>query len=135
MDELAHKQAVTDLVARYADYCDRKDWAAVVGLFTGDAVFDAESVYGKTMRGPEELREFFETAPVASGHHPTSVYCTDISDTDASARMKMVVLFRSGLFSVDYDWQLRNEDGGLRIARQEISLVGKVLVGGDKSSE
>jgi ketosteroid isomerase-like protein len=135
MDEFAQKQAVTDLVARYADYCDRKDWAAVVGLFTDDAVFDAESVYGKTMRGPEELRKFFESATVAAGHHPTSVYCTDIAETDVSARTKMMVLFRSGLFSVDYDWQLRNEDGGLRIARQEINLVGKVPVSGDKSSK
>lgn len=126
MDESMVKQAVSDLVARYADYCDQHDWDAVVDLFTADAVFDAESVYGRTMTGPVELMDFFTSAPAAVGHHPTSVYCTEVGETAAASRMKMLVVFRSGLFSVDYAWDVVLVDGQWRIAHQTIALVGKV---------
>ncbi|MGW5147435.1 nuclear transport factor 2 family protein [Rhodococcus koreensis] len=128
MTDLSIKQAVNDLVAKYADLCDQQDWNAVAALFTPDAVFDAETVYGKTMAGTEELLQFFTSAPVAAGHHPTSVYCTEITDSAVTARMKMLVIFRSGLFSVDYLWNLVPSGSDLRIARQTISLVGKVTL-------
>ncbi len=131
--ELHHE--VANLVSKYADYCDQGDWSGVVGLFADDAVFDAEAVYGRTMTGSVELKDFFESAPVAVGHHPTSFYCTDAADDSVSVRMKMIVIFKSALFSVDYAWTLRCVDGELRIARQSIALVGKAsLAGGQRSS-
>lgn len=126
MDNIAIKQEVSDLVARYADLCDQHDWKAVTALFTSDAVFDASTVYGKTMTGSAELLDFYESAPIAVGHHPTSVYCTDLTESEVVARMKMIVIFRAGLFSVDYLWTLVPRGEGLAIAKQTISLVGKV---------
>lgn len=128
MTDLAAKQAIEEIAARYADGCDQQDWSAVLDLFEPDAVFDASSVYGQTMTGREELRKFFESAPVAAGHHPTSLYSTIDGDT-ASTRMKMMVLFRSGLFSVDYAWNLKRRADQWRIARQQITVVGKVPLG------
>jgi ketosteroid isomerase-like protein len=127
-DEIAGRLAIHDLVARYADRCDRKDWAGVVALFAPEAVFDAQTVYGRTMTGPDELLDFFENAPNAVAHHPTSHWSTFDGSDRASVRMKMLVIFRSGVFSVDYAWQVGATDGTWRIARQEISLVGKVAL-------
>jgi ketosteroid isomerase-like protein len=126
LEELAAKSAVQDLATRYAIACDRKEWDTVVGLFTPDGVFDAEAVYGRTMRGSAELRSFFDGAPVAAGHHPTNVLTT-LGQTDrAGAVMKMIVLFRSGIFSVDYTWRLARVEGDWRIEHQRIGVVGKV---------
>jgi ketosteroid isomerase-like protein len=125
---LAVKIAVLDLAAEYAIGCDRQDWAAVVELFTADAVFDAEAVYQRTMRGPAELRAFFESAPLAAGHHPTNVLTTVHGPDSATAIMKMLVLFRSGIFSVDYEWQLVMVGERWRIAHQRIAVVGKVAL-------
>jgi len=128
VEELAAKIAVQDLASRYAIACDRKDWDAVVGLFTPDGVFDADAVYGRTMSGSAELRAFFDGAPVAAGHHPTNVLTT-LEDTHrASAVMKMIVLFRSGIFSVEYTWRLIRADAEWRIEHQRIGVVGKVAL-------
>ena len=55
-DPISIKLAVDALVARYVDYCDTHDWAALVDLFEADGVFDTGDVYGRVMTGPEELR-------------------------------------------------------------------------------
>jgi hypothetical protein len=128
MNDIAIQQKVSNLVAKYADLCDQHDWKGVVALFTPDGVFDASTVYGKTMKGSAELLEFYESAPVAVGHHPTSVYCTSITDSEVVARMKMIVIFRAGIFSVDYLWTLVPCGEELSIAKQTISLVGKVAL-------
>jgi len=125
-EEIAGRFAVHDLVAQYADRCDQKDWTGVVGLFTPDAVFDAQSVYGRTMTGSAELLDFFENAPDAVAHHPTSHWSEFDGPDRAAVRMKMLVIFRSGVFSVDYAWQVVGSAGAWKIARQEIALVGKV---------
>jgi SnoaL-like domain len=125
-DPISIKLAVDALVARYVDYCDTHDWAALVDLFEADGVFDTGDVYGLVMTGPEELRAFYETAVVPLAHHATSVYLTEIGDGWVRARMKMITIFPSSLFSVDYDWTVTRVSGPWRIARQRISLVGKV---------
>lgn len=124
--ETSGRLAIHDLVARYADLCDRKDWRGVVSLFAPDAVFDAQAVYGRTMTGAAELLDFFENAPDAVAHHPTSHWSEFDGPDRASVRMKMLVIFRSGVFSVDYTWQVTCTGGAWRIARQEIALVGRV---------
>jgi hypothetical protein len=125
-DPISIKLAVDALVARYVDYCDTHDWAALVDLFEADGVFDTGDVYGRVMTGPEELRAFYETAVVPLAHHATSVYLTEISEGCVRARMKMITIFPNWLFSVDYDWLVTRASGPWRIARQRISLVGKV---------
>ena len=63
---------------------------------------------------------------VPLAHHATSVYLTEISERCVRARMKMITIFPNSLFSVDYDWRVTRASGPWRIARQRISLVGKV---------
>lgn len=128
MDALAELEArieIQELAARYGDNCDQKDWDGVVALFTPDGEFDAEGVYGRTMRGPEEIKEFFVGAPVAVAHHPTSLHTTFTGDDSGTTRIKMLVVFSKFLFSVDYSWDMRRYDGAWRIARQSITVVGK----------
>lgn len=121
------KLAIGEIVARYADYCDHGRWKDVVGLFAPDGVFDASKVYDKTMTGSAELHGFFESAPAAVGHHPTSWY-TEVDGDSATNRMKMFVIFKSGIFSVDYDWRLRREGDGWLIERQTIDVVGRLTL-------
>jgi hypothetical protein len=125
-DPVSIKLAVDTLVARYVDYCDTHDWAALVDLFEADGVFDTGEVYGRVMTGPEELREFYETAVVPIAHHATSVYLTEISPDWVRARMKMITLYPTRVFSVDYEWTVTRARGPWRIARQRISLVGSI---------
>jgi hypothetical protein len=125
-DPVSVKLAVDSLVARYVDYCDTHDWTSLVDLFEADGVFDTGDVYGRVMTGPEELRNFYETAVVPIAHHATSVYLTEVSSRRVQARMKMITVFPSSLFSVDYEWMVTRASGPWRLARQRISLVGKV---------
>lgn len=127
-EETIGRLAIHDLVGRYADHCDQRNWAGVVDLFTPDAVFDARTVYGRTMTGSAELLDFFENAPDAVAHHPTSHWSEFDGPDRAAVRMKMLVIFRSGVFSVDYAWQVAVTDGVWKIARQEIALCGKVAL-------
>jgi hypothetical protein len=125
-DSLATKIEIHELAARYADHCDHHAWSSVVDLFTEDAVFDAETVYGETWTGPVELMSFYEKAPVAVAHHPTSIYSSIEGPDKATAKMKMIVMFTKSIISVDYDWQLARVDEEWRIARQQITVVGRV---------
>jgi ketosteroid isomerase-like protein len=119
------KLEIHELAARYADLCDQGDWEAVVDLYTPDGVFDAQNTYGRVAKGHEELLDFYRSFPVAIAHHPTSLHST-IDGEVATTRMKMLVLFKAGTFSVNYDWQLRAVDGEWKIAHQGIAVQGKL---------
>jgi ketosteroid isomerase-like protein len=121
------KLEIHELAARYADLCDRGDWPAVVALYTENGVFDAKDTYGRVATGHDDLLDFYRSFPVAIAHHPTSVHST-IDGERATARMKMLVLFRAGLFSVNYTWQLRVVAGEWKIAHQAIGVQGKLDV-------
>ena len=129
LEQLEARVETAELAARYAQRCDAKDWNGVVELFTPDGSIDAETVYGCTCRGPAELLAFFENAPEAVAHHPTSVSTTVNGDGSVGAHMKMLVVFRRWLFSVAYDWRVVRTEAGWRIASQTIGVVGKVAVG------
>ena len=126
--DLADKIEIHELAARYADHCDHHEWPQVVELFTAESVFDAETVDGRTWTGPAELLSFYEEAPVAVAHHPTSIHTSVEGPDRASASMKMLVLFKRSIISVDYDWRLARIDGAWRIARQQIAVAGRVTL-------
>jgi ketosteroid isomerase-like protein len=119
------KLEIHELAARYADLCDQADWDAVVALYTDDGVFDAQDTYGRVATGHDDLLDFYKSFPVAIAHHPTSLYSTIDGDT-ATTRMKMLVLFKAGTFSVNYTWQLRAIGGEWKIAHQAIGIQGKL---------
>jgi len=129
LEQLEARLETGELAARYAQRCDAKDWKGVVELFTPDGVIDAQAVYGRTCRGAAELLDFFESAPEAVAHHPTSVSTEVQGDGSVGAHMKMLVVFRAWLYSVAYDWRVVRTEAGWRIAHQTFGVVGKVAVG------
>ncbi|TGD84345.1 hypothetical protein BayCH28_25905 [Mycolicibacterium sp. CH28] len=134
-DPVSARLAVDELVARYVDHCDTHNWSGVVALFEHDGIFDTGDIYNRVLRGPDELRNFYETTVVPLAHHATSCYLTGISSERITARMKMLTLFPGSAFSVDYDWTVTRAQGPWRIAHQKISLVAKVRLGATASPE
>jgi hypothetical protein len=131
IDRLEAKLDIQELAARYAYCCDHANWDQVVDLYTEDGVFDASTVYGKVYRGRTELLGFYENAPSAVAHHPTSQF-TEVRDTaTATTMMKMIVLFRRQAFSIDYQWELARADDSCT-TQQTISIVGKIALGAEQ---
>ncbi|MEM1402125.1 MAG: nuclear transport factor 2 family protein [Pseudomonadota bacterium] len=124
-DQTADKLMLAEIGARYCDACDRQDWDAALDLFTEDAFLDASSVYGKTFTGHKEIREFFESAPPCLGHHATGFYSDLSSETEATARLKMLTMFKRNTFTVDYEWKVTKSDGTWKIVRQSFAITGK----------
>jgi len=123
--ELGERMAILELTARYADTADHKDWKALTSMYTPNGVFEGGSVYGRAWRGQEEILDFYEHAPLATGHHPTGVYTVFDGDDRALTRLKMLVLFKSAIFTVDYVLQLAKVSGDWKIAHLEIAVVGR----------
>jgi hypothetical protein len=117
---------ISDVVARYADYCDHGQWEKAAGLFTHDGVFDAQEIFGEIVEGRPALAEFMSTRPPAVAHHPTTFYVDCIKDDEYHVRMKMLVLFDGALSSIDYMWVMTNVGEEVQIRRQEIGMVGRV---------
>jgi hypothetical protein len=132
IDRLKAKLDIQELAAKYAAYCDHANWDQVVDLYTDDGVFDASTVYGQVYRGRTELLAFYENAPSAVAHHPTSQFTEMRDDATATTSMKMIVLFKRQAFSIDYEWELAQADDRWRITQQTISVVGQVALGAEK---
>jgi hypothetical protein len=128
-----HQQGVwsriSDVVARYADYCDHGEWEKAAGLFTEDGVFDAEEIFGEVVQGRPALAQFMSTRPAAVAHHSTSFYVEGVKDDEYRVRMKMLVLFDGALSSIDYRWVMAEVGEELQIRRQEIAMIGRVANG------
>ena len=124
-EQIGDKLQLAEMGARYCDACDTQDWDAALALFTDDAFLDASAVYGKTFTGHAEIREFFESAPPCLGHHATGFYSDLADDSQGTARLKMLTLFKRNTFTVDYDWNVVKVDGVWKIARQSFQVIGK----------
>jgi SnoaL-like domain len=118
---------ISDVVARYADYCDHGEWEKAADLFTEDGVFDAQEIFGEVVQGRPELAGFMSTRPAPVAHHSTSFYVEGIKDDEYHVRMKMLVLFDGALSSLDYFWVMTEVGEELLIRRQEIAMVGRVV--------
>lgn len=128
LDALQAKIDISEMAARYAHAADHPGWDGIYALFAEDAVFDASAVYDRVMSGMPELRDFFENAPDAVAHHPTSQFTQVHEDGTAQSMIKMLVFFHRTVFSVDYEWQLRRQDARWLITRQTINVVGKAAL-------
>ena len=124
---------VSDVVARYADYCDHGEWGKAAGLFSEDGVFDAQEIFGQVVQGRPALEEFMATRPAAVAHHPTTFYIEAAKDAEYHVRIKMLVLFNGALSSIDYQWVMVEAGDDLQIRRQEIAMVGRVATGKPRS--
>jgi len=134
IDLIQAKLDIQELAARYAHHCDHPGWDGVVDLYTDDGVFDATTVYRAVYTGKEQLRGFYEGAPAAVAHHPTSQFTQVHDDGTATSSLKMIVLFHRQAFSVDYYWELASIDGQWKITKQTISIIGKVRFGAEQAA-
>jgi hypothetical protein len=125
LEQMQERLAILEFTARYADIADQKDWEALTALFTPAAVFEADSVYGRTYQGAEEILKFYQGAPVATGHHPTGVSTSFEPDGRARTRLKMLVLFGRALFTCLYDLTLVKVAADWRIDRLQLTVVGR----------
>ena len=125
IEQVADRLAIFELTGRYADRADQRDWEGLTGLFTPTAVFDGGTVYGQVYEGTEAIRGFYESAPLATAHHPTGVFTTFTDEHSARTRIKMLVLFRKVAFTVDYDVDVVKDAGTWMIDRLKITLVGR----------
>ena len=133
LDLIQAKLDIMELAARYGYYCDHPGWEDILNVFTDDAVFDASAVYGQVYTGKDELRAFYEGAPEAVAHHPSSQFTEVGDDGTAHTAIKMIVLFHRQAFSVDYDWDLVQRDGAWLIKRQTITVIGQVKLGAEQA--
>jgi hypothetical protein len=125
LEQVADRLAIFELTGRYADRADQRDWEGITALFTPTGVFDAETVYGAVYEGTDAIRGFYENAPLAVAHHPTGVFTVFEDPATARTRIKMLVLFPKVAFTVDYDWVVVKEAETWKIARQQITVVGR----------
>ena len=82
---MTNDDAIRDLIAAYALTLDADDVDACIELFTADGEF---VVFGKTLSGPEQIREMFTRAP--RGMHLTGVKLIDVRGTSATARTQVL---------------------------------------------
>jgi ketosteroid isomerase-like protein len=102
--ELAAREAVRDLVARYAHLVDRGRLDEVAALFTDDAVLEAGDL--PPARGRAAIRSLFADtggrlaaggAPALIRHHVTSVQVDVLGPDDAEAASYFQALTAGGL--------------------------------------
>ena len=87
LQEISDRIEIQDLLSRYTDAIDRRDWDALDGVFTPDAFIDYTSVGGASGNLPEikkfldESFKFFE-----STQHLIGSSVVDINGDEATSR-------------------------------------------------
>ncbi len=130
--ELAAREAIRDLVARYNQYGDRARFDPMLALFAEDAVL--ELVPDRHYAGHAAIRGFFEAA-VGGGvrvlRHMTATHQIDVSGPYAArGRCYFAVLTENGLDHWgSYRDEYRCTDGTWRFASRRVR-VDAVTPGG-----
>lgn len=128
MSKASHKQALYELVCRYAQAVDQRDWSALSRLFTHDAV----------LKGPGF--SFAGVAAIVDGMHGLGHYSrtqhhvhnhlAEVNEQEASAETYCVAnhLYEAEDVTRKLDWGIRYrdrfvcEDGLWRISSRELLL-------------
>ena len=138
--ELAARESIRDLVARYNASGDSGRFDETVALFTEDAV--VEVVPGRTYRGREEIRSLFTSAQKAGASKPsaaepavrrfvrhyTATLQIDVPDPDtARSRCYYAVFTEAGLdHQGRYVDDYRCENERWLLAKRHITLGARV---------
>ncbi len=129
MSDFADRQAIEDVLVRYATGIDRRDWPLFRTVFTEDCALD----YGEigTWRGVDAVVEFMVTAHQPAGHTLHRITNTAVSlDGDTAtvrAYVDALIMSADNTSGVNaagfYDDELVRTDGGWRIARRRFTTV------------
>ena len=157
MDRFETRAAVEDLIYREARFLDEKNWRDWLALYTEDAVFWMPSWAGEyeTTSDPElelnlvylkgrahledrvfrlQTEDSFASVPMArTAHVVGGVMLDEANDNEVKARASWVVhsyglhgaITRGGW----YEYRLRRDPAGLKIARKKITMIDDKLVG------
>ena len=135
--ELAARESIRDLVARYNAFGDSGRWESLMELFLPDAEVTLRG--GESFSGQEAIQAFFTGAVTNSGRrsspervwHHTSTLVIDFETPDrATGRCYFAVLTRSGLDHWGNYRDTYQKDGeDWRFARRSVSVDG-LLPGG-----
>jgi hypothetical protein len=87
LQEISDRIEIQDLLARYTDAIDRRDWDALDRIFTSDARIDYSAVGGAS-GNLKEIKEFLDRSfkLFASSQHLVGSSVVDISGDEATAR-------------------------------------------------
>jgi 3-phenylpropionate/cinnamic acid dioxygenase small subunit len=136
MTEADDRQAISDLLVRYATGIDRRDWPLLRTVFTDDCEVD----YGEigAWRGADAVTEFMAQAHSMAGHtlHRISNQAITVDGDAAVARtyVDALVMLGDNLSGVNgigfYDDEIVRTAAGWRIARRRFTTVRVSPVGG-----
>ena len=130
--QLAAREAIRDLVARYNVLGDAGRTAEVVALFTEDAVL---AIPGRTLRGRDAIRDFFAEVAGGTGRKPirllrhlTATHQIDLDDErEAHGCCYYQVLTEDGLDHWGrYVDRYARTDQGWRFASREVTVDAAV---------
>ena len=140
--ELAARESIRDLVARYNANGDSGRFDAMLALFTDDATLELE---GETLRGRPAIRAFFERVAERTGagraaafvRHFTATHQIDVlSEREARGRCYYAVLTERGLDHWGrYLDEYRQLDGRWLFQRRRITLDAAVPGGWGAAQE
>jgi hypothetical protein len=87
LQEISDRIEIQDLLSRYTDAIDRRDWEALDRIFTPDAWIDYTSVGGASGNLPE-IKQFLDESfkLFASSQHLIGSSVVDIDGDEATAR-------------------------------------------------
>jgi SnoaL-like protein len=87
LQEISDRIEIQDLLARYTDAIDRRNWAALDGIFTEDARIDYTAV-GGAAGNLAEIKKFLDDSfkLFASSQHLIGSSVVDIAGDEATAR-------------------------------------------------
>ena len=132
--ELAARESIRDLVARYNAFGDSGRWEDLLDLFMQDAELALHE--GESFVGHEEMKTFFTGAATSGGRrsspvrvwHHTSTLVIDLEERDrATGRCYFAVLTEAGLDHWGRYRDLYQKEGKRwRFARRSVSIDSRV---------
>jgi 3-phenylpropionate/cinnamic acid dioxygenase small subunit len=133
--EREDRQAIADVLARYATGIDRRDWSLFRTVFTDDCQLD----YGEigAWNGVDAVTDFMEQTHAMAGHtlHRLTNQVITVDGDSAQARTYVDALImmadnKSGVNGIGYyDDELVRTHTGWRIARRRFTAVRVATVG------
>ncbi len=130
---MTDRDAITDVLVRYATGIDSRDWALLRACFTDDARFDYGGI--GTWDNPDALTEYMRRSHSGPSMHRLSNFAIAIAGDRATSRtyVDAMVMGPRGFGVVNtfgwYDDDLRRTADGWRIAFRQTTLHGARLPG------
>lgn len=133
--QVAAREEIRDLVARYNDHGDAGRVEALLDLFLDDAQLEIRD--GPTYRGREEMKTLFssvtpgdskeQSAPVRIWHHTSTLVIDLEDDSQAQGRCYFAVLTPGGLDHWGrYKDRYAYHEGRWRFSERHVTVDGRI---------